>query len=376
MIFCSSWLFLLLTPFLCLISFYLTIGSDPIGLKIGIVNDEVSNASECADPLLKMTTIVDYTCRVNKISCRFINSLNDSIAIKKFYNNVDDAVDDVKRGRISGLIHFSKNFTSSIRPLNELEEIFANYSSYGEIKVSLDQSDRQITFFLKQRLYETFEDFMENLMTDCGKARKVGSAPIQINTMFGNFKDEFRKSMTPGIIITIYFFLASMLTSTAFISDRLDGVWNRVLLAGVEQTEILLSHVISSSVIMLLQSVEFLIVTQYIYELENLGDGWTVIALIFLIGLSAICYGLAVSIVANDFMTATFMSTLIFYPMIIFCGELLMQLATDYQRFLSFQEYFGRSKRFLGSSDTLRTVFRSLFHPPHSETFSTKGSQL
>lgn len=321
--------FLLLTPFLCLISFYLTIGSDPIGLKIGIVNEEVQNASECADPLLKMTTIVDYTCQVNKISCRFINGLNDSVAIKKFYSNIDEALDDVKKGKIIGLIHFSTNFTSSMKPLNEFEDYFDNYSSYGEIKISLDQSDRQITFFLKQRLYETFEQFIENLMTDCGKSRKVGSAPIQINTMFGSFKDEHRKSMTPGIIITLYFFLASMLTSTAFVSDRLDGIWNRVLLAGVEPAEILVSHVISSSFIMLLQSIEFLIVTTYIYELDNIGNGWMVVALILLTGLAAICYGLAVSIVADNFLTATFLSSLIFYPMIIFCGEFFVQRFSD-----------------------------------------------
>lgn len=302
-------------------SFYLTIGGDPIGLKIGIVNDEVENLVECNDPLNKMTTIVDDTCRVNKISCRFINSLDDQMAEKIFYDSFEKAYEDAKRGEISGVVHFEANFTSAMKPLLELSELLRNYSADGEIEVFLDQSDRQITYFLQQHLYSTFETFLEELMEDCGREKRVGSIPMQMNAMFGSFKDESRRSMTPGVLISLYFFLASTLTATAFISDRLDGIWNRVLLAGVVPSEFLTAHVITNSAIMLLQSVEFLIVTNFIFELENRGSSWLVISLIFLVGVSAIMHGLAVSILAKDFTTATFASSLVFYPMMIMCGE-------------------------------------------------------
>lgn len=303
-------------------SFYLTVGGDPIGLKIGIVSDEIENLSECNDPLLKMTTVDDVTCRVNKISCRFINSLDDKLAEKIFYDSFEKAYEDAKRGEISGVVHFEANFTSAMKPLLELSELLRNYSADGEIEVFLDQSDRQITHFLQQHLYSTFDTFLEELMEDCGRQKRVGSIPMKMNAMFGSFKDESRRSMTPGVLISLYFFLASTLTATAFISDRLDGIWNRVLLAGVVPCEFLAAHVITNTAIMLLQSVEFVIVTKYIYELENRGSSWLVISLIFLVGVSAIMYGLAVSILANDFTTATFASSLIFYPVMIMCGKL------------------------------------------------------
>lgn len=268
-----------------------------------------------------MTTVDDFTCRVNKISCRFLSSLNETVAEKVYFDNVEDAVHEVRKGRLIGFIRFPVNFTSSFRPLSEWQNLLDDFSTQGEIQVHLDQADRQITAFIKQRLYETYEDFVEALMVDCGKSRKVGNMPIQTFSMFGSLKDESRRSMTPGILITIYFFLASMLSSTAFVSDRLDGIWNRVLLAGVEPVEILVSHMISNSIIMFLQSIEMVIVTTYVFKLENEGDDLTVILLILLVGLSAISYGLAVSILANDYMTATFASTLIFYPMMIFCGK-------------------------------------------------------
>lgn len=297
------------------------IGGDPIGLKIGIVSDEVASLLECDDPVTKMVTIDDGTCRVNKISCRFINSIDDSIAEKIFYESFEKAYEDAKRGQISGVIHFEANFTSAMKPLLEISELLRNYSADGEIEVFLDQSVLQITNFLQQHLYWTFETFLEDLMEDCGKERRVGSIPIQFNAMFGSFKDESRRSMTPGILISLYFFLASMLTATAFISDRLDGIWNRVLLAGVVPSEFLAAHIVTNTAVMVLQSVEFVVVTKYIYALENQGSSWLVISLIFLVGIAAIMYGLAVSILAKDFTTATFASSLIFYPMMIMCGE-------------------------------------------------------
>lgn len=189
---------MLLTPFLCLVSFYLTIGSDPIGLRIGIVNLEVDDPSECLDPLLKVTTIVNFNCKVSKISCRFVNSINDSVAEKKFYKSFDEAYEDVKRGKLIGLIHIPINFTSTMTPLNDVEDFTGNQSNSGEIQIFLDQSDRQITFFLQQRLFDIYEFFMENLMRDCGKSKKIGSTPIQINAMFGTMQDEMQRTMTPG----------------------------------------------------------------------------------------------------------------------------------------------------------------------------------
>lgn len=316
----SAFAFQIIAPFLCLVSFYLAIGTDPVGLKLGIVNHEIQHFSECSDPLLKMTTIHDYNCFVSKISCRFIDRLNDSIATKHFYKNFEDATEDVKHGRINGFIRFAANFTSSLHPLNEWQDMMENHTDNGEIQIFLDQSDRQITFFLKQKLFKVFEEFIQNLMQDCGKSKRVGSAPIKIETLFGSLHDEMQRSITPGIIISMYFFLASMVTSTAFISDRLDGVWNRVLLAGVDPIEFLLSHIVFNIFIVILQTAEFHVIATYVFELENIGNYWLVMALILLVELAAIIYGLAVSILSKDYMTATFSSSLIFYPMIMMCG--------------------------------------------------------
>lgn len=316
---------MLIIPIVSLVCFYNTVGGDPIGLKLGIVDNEITNFNECNDPLNKMTTIADYTCRVNKISCRFINTIKDSTATKVFYKNFDEAYRDVLSGKILGIINFESNFTSSMRPLNELQGYVENYTSNGEVQVFLDQTDRQITLFIKSRLYETFHDFIKELMEDCGKSKKVGSLPIEVNKLFGGTTDENRRTMIPGIIMTLFFFMSVILTTTAFVSDRMDGVWNRVLLAGVKPTEILISHVISNMLNVLLQCIEVYFISIYVYKLENNGSFVIVATMLLLTGIVAIFYGLAVSIVSNDYVTATFGSTVVFYPLLIMCGKLIQK---------------------------------------------------
>lgn len=263
--------------------------------------------------------------------------MNNSFLEKTFYSRIEDAYEDSKQGKTIGFIKFSKNFSSCLHSLNDFSDLQGNQTDEGEIQIYLDQSDRQITFFLKQKLFEIYENFMEDLMKDCGKSKSAGKTPMKIETMFGSLKDEMQRSITPGIIVTMFFFLASMVTSTSFISDRLDGVWNRVLLAGVDPVEVLTSHIVSNLFIIFLQSAEFYVVTTFVFELENVGSYLLVISLIILVGVAGILYGLAVSILSNDFMTATFSSTLIFYPMIIMCGIFWPSEAIPwYFRYLSY----------------------------------------
>lgn len=313
---------MMLIPVISLICFYNTIGGDPIGLKIGIVNNEIVNFSECSDPLNKMTTIVDYTCQVSKISCRFIHTIKDSTATKVYYKNMEDAYADALSGNIIGIINFASNFTPSFKPLHALQDYVEDYTPDGEIQIFMDQADPQITFFMKNRLYETFQEFIENLMEDCGKSKKVGSSPIQINKMFGTSKNEAQRTITPGVMITLLFFISAMLTTTAFVSDRLDGVWNRVLLADVKPFDVLISHFISNFFNVVLLCGEVYFVSSYVQNLDNFGSFWTANSMLLLTGIVAILYGLAVSILSEDYVTATFASTVVFYPMLVMCGEI------------------------------------------------------
>lgn len=75
-------MFALVLPFIGIICLHNTMGGNPKGLVLGIVDEEITNLQECSNKSLKTFELEDYECRLNKISCRFINEINDKIAIK------------------------------------------------------------------------------------------------------------------------------------------------------------------------------------------------------------------------------------------------------------------------------------------------------
>lgn len=61
----------------------MAIGKTPNNMRIGIVNSEITKWDTCFDPNLITVSVYNETCNFNRISCRFVTSLEDSDHIKK-----------------------------------------------------------------------------------------------------------------------------------------------------------------------------------------------------------------------------------------------------------------------------------------------------
>ncbi|GAB0099833.1 ABC transporter G family member 20 [Sergentomyia squamirostris] len=320
----SGIIFCFLFPILQLSCFYLAIGGNPKNLKFGIVNDEVEDYRLCQNDSLITTFAHDYTCDLYKISCRFLHELTPDIASKVYYDTKEEAQDAAKKGKITGYIHFARNFTESIAEIRDDGRYATNESFYtSEIQIFMDMTDQQISFFLERKLRSTYIRFSENLMADCDFPLALGNIPIHFyEPIFGKAEGEFKEFIAPGIIMTMIFFLATLVTSTIFITDKLDGVWDRTLIAGISVTELLVAHVFTQSVIMIIQCLEVVLYAWYVFNAENRGDNVTVIGLLTLLGFAGMFYGLLISIFCESHTTASFVATGSFYPMIILCGLL------------------------------------------------------
>ncbi|XP_039445966.1 ABC transporter G family member 20 [Culex pipiens pallens] len=319
----AGMVFLFLYPIFQLVSFYVAIGGDPKELRLGIVNDEVSNIQECFNKSLIHTYYKDeYDCELYKTSCAFLNHLNRSFAVQEYYDTFDDAYHATKKGKIWGFIYFTSNFTESLQDVRDNVRD-AEPGSYDnqEIKVYLDKSDQQVTFFLEKKLLEAYKNFAEYLMTECQLPKQLANAPINFETpLYGTFDDEFTNFMAPGVIMTMVFFLATLITATIFITDRLEGVWDRTLVAGITALELLLAHIMTQTSIMLLQCIEIVLLATFVFDVQNQGSNAVVIGLLMLLGFAGMLFGLLISIFCDAHSTANFMATGTFYPMIIMCG--------------------------------------------------------
>lgn len=196
--------FLLLFPIFQLVCFYVAVGGNPKGLNIAIVNDETTSFEDCANKSLITTYVHDDTCDLHKISCRFINHINDSVAIKHFYNSFDDAYAEARKGKVMAVLYFAKNFTESIMNIRD-DGRNADQGSFtsSEIKIYMDKSDQQLTFFLEKKLRQTYLEFAEQMMADCKLPIKLGNVPIDFATpIYGSFDGEYTDYMAPGVVMT------------------------------------------------------------------------------------------------------------------------------------------------------------------------------
>ncbi|XP_053672048.1 ABC transporter G family member 20 [Anopheles nili] len=321
----AGMVFLFLYPIFQLVSFYIAVGGNPKGLRLGIVNEELTNIRHCFNESL-MTTYYreDYECDLYKVSCRFLEKLNRSVAIQEYYDTYEDAYRDARKGKILGFIHFSENFTESLQDVRDNVRDADDGSFHtSEIKVYLDKSDQQITFFIEKKLLQTYREFAESLMTDCRLPKQLANIPITFETpVYGTFDEEFTDFMAPGVVMTMIFFLATLITATIFITDRLEGVWDRTIVAGITALELLLAHIITQTSIMLLQCIEIILLATFLFDAQNQGSNITVVGLLMLLGFAGMLYGLLISIFCDAHSTANFMATGSFYPMIILCGIL------------------------------------------------------
>lgn len=313
-----------IVPMLQVVFFYLAIGGNPIGLKLGVVDDEIMNYEECFNSSLITTFIHDDTCDLQKVSCRFIHELDDSIAIKQYYKTYDEAFTAAKKGQIIGFIYFARNFTESLNAVQE-QGRFADDGSAdnSRIQIRMDQSDLQLTFFLQARFYQLYKTFAQNMMADCQLPIKLGTIPISFEEpIYGNFDNDFKNSMAPPMIMVMMFYIAAGLTVAIFIADRKEGFWNRTLLAGVTLRELMLVHVLTHSVVLIIQLVETILLIAFVFGAENKGSNATVIFLLMMLAYAGMFFGILLSVECSDLRDANFVLTGIATPMVVFAGEL------------------------------------------------------
>lgn len=87
------------------------------------------------------------------------------------------------------------------------------------------------------------------------------------------------------------FFLGTTITSTIIITDRLEGVWDRSIVAGVTSMEILITHFLLQMFLIFLQMIEIVVITFGFYGLEYMGSIFAIVVIVALQGLCGMSYG-------------------------------------------------------------------------------------
>ncbi|XP_070503556.1 ABC transporter G family member 23-like [Chironomus tepperi] len=336
-------LFSCFMPLIMIASIY-SYGRHPEDLQFGVLNLENLNfdANNCPQTNIVINDLsnedMSSYCNFHNISCRYIMELQDIFNIRKSYNTFKDAESDVLNGHIYGFILIGQDFSNHLQTrFNNGMDLKYNISDDDLINVYLDQTNYQIANFIKKSLYESYDKFTEKLTSDCGRNYNTETLPMKIKAMFGKLNDEYRKTMSIGGVIVYCFFLSSSLSVSAIIEDQAEGIIERILLAGTRPLEIILSHLISSTVIIIIHYFQYYTFLAYMFKDDlYVNHIWASITII-LVGIAGVVYGLSVSTLTKSPVVGMFCSSSIFLPVLAIGGVIWpLEGVVYYLRYFSY----------------------------------------
>ncbi|KAL4148776.1 hypothetical protein QTP88_002935 [Uroleucon formosanum] len=305
-------MFIVGLPVAQIVLFCLSVGKDPHGLHLAIVNHETNNR----------TCPPTGSCELTQLSCQFLHQIELRRQVLDYFDDEESAFRAVKHGKAWGAISFTSNYSTSLmQRMDDGTDTTEWALDDSVVSIWLDESNQQISMLLRRDLVYAFEDFAKTLAVNCNYSTKVVTSPIQFRKpIYGPYVPNFTDFAAPGVILTIIFFLAVALTSGAMLIERNEGILERSLVSGITGIEVLLGHVVCQLVIMVFQSLMVIAFALVIFDVTNEGDVFWICLLTILTGLCGMCFGFVVSCVTDSERNATYLAMGSFLPIVMLCG--------------------------------------------------------
>lgn len=302
-------LFQFLLPAIQVILFCICVGNDPFDIPVAVVNDE---------------TIETPADSITALSTRFLSSIDTHLVKQVKYSNLDNAIQSVKEGKNWGVIFIPENFTTSVNKRfagmeGEVDDAALENST---IKVYPDMTNQPIGHAMEVAFRRAYNDLSRQTFEFFGLNPALSDPPIRLEAAIYGKTDmqNYLQYMSPGVLISISYIMATGLTSLAFITERRDGLYDRTLAAGVNQVQMLISHSIVQLVVMVVQISLVVFFTFVIYKVPTNGPFVWVFLLLLLQGLAGMSFGLMVSSICREENTAIMMILGTFYPNLLLAG--------------------------------------------------------
>ncbi|KAK6618806.1 hypothetical protein RUM43_013197 [Polyplax serrata] len=312
-------LFIFVLPMIQMCLFCTTIGRDPKGLHLAVVNHELNEYQSCDD--------VSYTneCNFTMLSCQYLRFLKNSTSIvQDNFDSLSQAREAVEKGQAWGVIHFNENYSQALFDRIDLgSEAPEETVTSADILVNLDMSNQAIGFLLSRDLAYVFLEFIRSIIGSCNWNPKVVEVPIRFNTpAYGEENPRFLDFTSPGSLLAMIFILAVALTGGSILTEKSEGTIERCLVAGVNMHEILLSHIITEFVIVAGQILIVLGFAFVIFDLQNIGSWSLVILLSTLQGINGMSLGFLLSSLFDSQVMATLLGVGYFLAILFLSGIL------------------------------------------------------
>lgn len=109
--------------------------------------------------------------------------------------------------------------------------------------------------------------------------------------MYGEEGTIYTVYLLPNIIMVLTYTVAVALTTITFISERKQGIYDRFIISGVTEMQILLSHVLLNFFVLVIQIGSMLVIPVLVFGFEYQGSIVLLMALAILQGYVGMTFG-------------------------------------------------------------------------------------
>ncbi|XP_070493598.1 ABC transporter G family member 20-like [Chironomus tepperi] len=314
--------FMFLFPLLQVFCFTMSLGTFAKEMPLGVVNRDVTDNSFCSG-YLKSTNYEfnTSTCAFEHLSCYFLNEIDDKSIKKIYYSTFDEAMRDAKAAKTFGFISISSNFTDVISERKfDWQPISENASYSNQISVYLDHTSLQFSSYFQNKLWKTFEKFNKKLLRHCELDERLEDYPLRFETFYGELDDDHKIVMYPGFV-ALAIILGGILFAISCVSqNRVEGIWNRTLLAGVKTSEILFSNVIILLFCDVIEIFAMKIATIFLVDIPIIGNQLTLGLLCLCLYMAGNSIGLFISFFTTNVAVLNSAGSLVVSTFTVFSG--------------------------------------------------------
>uniref|UniRef100_A0A8D9E423 ABC transporter G family member 23 n=1 Tax=Cacopsylla melanoneura TaxID=428564 RepID=A0A8D9E423_9HEMI len=310
-------LFIILLPGVSIECFNLAFKSLP-QLSLAVINED----SNCSSPL-------PLGCANNQtdLSCHYLNSLANEKWHWDLLHQKEPAIAqaDLRRNKIHGIITIPKNFSfGMVSRLNLGKLVDDETLETCSIDVELNRGDFIRSHHMEDGLILSYQEFFKTFIAACKLSKRLSRIPPMDfrEPIFGNQEPEFIQFISTGLIIQISFCFPVLFSVSSLASEKLLGLTERSLVAGLTFVEVILAHSIMSLGMVLCQGTVAMVSQYWVWAHPFYGSYVLGFALIICEGICGTLLGFSVALYVDSYMPGAIAVCTLNSTILLFCGYL------------------------------------------------------